>query len=79
MGDLINLVEILREKERDKQQKEELEKAELRSQLQWILKQLHEKNIPYHEEDESIADEPQRESWIRQIMKRIEFLKEPNE
>ena len=79
MGDLINLVEILQEKEREKERAEELEKAELRYQLQWILKRLHEKNIPYREEDEVIEPEPQRESWIRQVMKRIEFLKEPNE
>ncbi len=56
MGDLINLVEILAEKEREKEVAEEQENQELREQLQWILDRIHEKNITYKAEDEYLED-----------------------
>ena len=52
MGDIINLVEILEEQERQKKLQEEMEKEELRAQLRWVLQQIHEKNITYEEEIE---------------------------
>ena len=52
MGDIINLVEILEEKERQKELQEEMEKAELREQLRWVLDQIHLKNITYDKDDE---------------------------
>jgi hypothetical protein len=52
MGDIINLVEILEEKERQKKLQDESENEELRAQLRWVLQQIHEKNITYEEEIE---------------------------
>ena len=52
MGEIINLVEILEQKEKQKKLQEEMEKEELRANLQWVLDKLHEKNIPYESEDE---------------------------
>jgi len=69
MGDLINLVKILAEKERQKQVAEEQENQELREQLQWILDRIHEKNITYREEDEH--EEPQlRGGWFSRLFNR---------
>jgi hypothetical protein len=53
---IINLVEILEEKERQEELQEEMEKAELRDQLRWVLQKLHEKNITYEAEDEQEMD-----------------------
>ena len=52
MGDNINLVEILEEKERQKKLQDESENEELRAHLRWVLQQIHEKNITYEEEIE---------------------------
>jgi hypothetical protein len=49
---IINLVEILEEKERQKELQEEAVKAELREQLRWVLDQIHQKNITYDKDDE---------------------------
>lgn len=69
MGDLINLVEILAAKERQKEVAEEQENQELRDQLQWILNKIHEKNITYREEDE--YDETElRGGWFSRLFNR---------
>ena len=69
MGDLVNLVAILAEKERQKEAAEAQEKAELREQLQWILNKMHEKSIPYKAEDE--YDEPTlRGGWFSRLFNR---------
>ena len=52
MDDIIKVVELVEEKERQKEIQEEMEKAELREQLRWVLQKLHEKNITYKAEDE---------------------------
>ena len=52
MGDIINLVEILEERERQKKLQDEHEDEELRAQLRWVLDQIHHKNITYEIEDE---------------------------
>ena len=49
MGELINLVEILEEQEKEKKLQEEAVKAELREQLRRVLDKIHEKNITYEE------------------------------
>ena len=51
MGDIINLVEILEEKERQKKLQDEQEDEELRAHLRWVLDQIHHKNITYEIED----------------------------
>jgi hypothetical protein len=57
MGDIINLVEILEEQERQKKLQEEMEKEELRAQLRWVLDKIHEKNITYDKDDEAPQDD----------------------
>ena len=57
MGDIINLVEILEEQEKQKKLQEEYEKEELRAHLRWVLDKIHEKNITYHQEDEYEDDD----------------------
>ena len=79
MDDIINLVEILEEKERQKKQQEEYEKEELRAQLRWVLQKLHEKNITYKAEDEDDEDEVgidaykpvHRGNWFRRFLDRF--------
>ncbi len=51
-NNIINLVEFLKEQEKQKQAQEEYEKEELRAKLRWVLDKIHEKNITYHQEDE---------------------------
>jgi len=57
MGDIINLVEILEEQERQKKLQEEMEKEELRAQLRWVLDKIHEKNITYDKDNEVDEDD----------------------
>jgi uncharacterized membrane protein YheB (UPF0754 family) len=78
MGDIINLVEILEEQEKKKKLQEEMENAELREQLRWVLQKLHEKNITYKEEDEHDFDfdayEPiHRGNWFRRFLDRFRY------
>ena len=75
-NNIINLVEILEENEKQKEIQEEMEKAELRNQLQWVLQKLHEKNIPYHADDEDEmgidAYKPvHRPNWFRRFLDRF--------
>ena len=51
-NNIINLVEILEEKERQKKLQDEYEDEELRAQLRWVLAQIHQKNITYDKDDE---------------------------
>jgi len=70
---IINLVEILEEQQRQKELQEEMEKEELRDQLRWVLQKLHEKNITYRAEDEYIEDEADphmRKGWFSRLFKR---------
>jgi hypothetical protein len=74
MGDIINLVEILEEKERQKTLQEKQEKADLREQLRWVLDQIHEKNITYQEEDEMGIDAYKpvpRRNWFQRFLDRF--------
>ena len=69
MGELINLVEILEEQEKEKKLQEEAVKAELREQLRRVLDKIHEKNITYEEEIED--DEPSLSGgWFSKLFRR---------
>ena len=52
MGEIINLVEILQERERQKKLQDEFEDEELRAHLRWVLDKIHQKNITYEKDDE---------------------------
>jgi hypothetical protein len=76
MGDIINLVEILEEQERQKKLQEEMEKEELRAQLRWVLDKIHQKNITYEKDDEDEmgidAYKPiHRGNWFRRFLDRF--------
>ncbi len=71
-NNIINLVEILEEQEKQKQLQEEYEKEELRAQLRWVLDKIHEKNITYHQEDEyeEKDDTPLSDGWFSRLFRR---------
>jgi len=77
-NNIINLVEILEEKERQKEREEEMEKAELRDQLQWVLQKLHEKNITYRAEDEEeigfdAYERVPKRNWFQRFLDRFRY------
>ena len=72
-NNIINLVEILEEQEKQKQLQEEYEKEELRAQLRWVLDKIHEKNITYDKDDEEeigidAYEAPARDNWFRRVL-----------
>jgi hypothetical protein len=76
MGDIINLVEILEERERQKKLQSEYEDEELRAQLRWVLDKIHQKNITYEKDDEDEmgidAYKPiHRGNWFRRFLDRF--------
>ena len=76
MGDIINLVEILEEKERQKKLQDESENEELRAHLRWVLQQIHEKNITYEEEIED-DDTSLSGGWFSKLFGRKKDDPEP--
>jgi hypothetical protein len=73
-NNIINLVEILEEKERQKELQEEAVKAELRDQLRWVLDQIHEKNITYTAEEEDVGESytpVHRRNWLQRFLDRF--------
>jgi hypothetical protein len=71
MGDIINLVEILEEKERQKKLQEDYEDEELRAQLRWVLAKIHQKNITYDKEAEYDDNESSLSGgWFSKLFRR---------
>ena len=78
MGDIINLVEILEEKERQKKLQAEYEDEELRAQLRWVLDKIHQKNITYDKEDEyDDVDSGLSGGWFSKLFRRKKDDPEP--
>ena len=69
MGDIINLVEILEEQEKQKKLQEEYEKQELRAHLRWVLDKIHDKNITYRQEDEYDDDTTLSGGWFSKLFR----------
>ena len=75
---IINLVEILEEKERQKELQEETEKEELRAQLRWVLDKIHEKNITYDKDDEEefgfdAYERATPRNWFQRFLDRFRY------
>jgi len=75
MAEIIDLVEIHKEKERQKELQEEYEVEHLRAQLRWVLDKIHQKNITYQNEEQE--EEEQEEdpttlsgAWFRKLFRR---------
>jgi hypothetical protein len=77
MGDIINLVEILEEQEKQKKLQEEYEKEELRAHLRWVLDKIHEKNITYDKADEFEDDTSLSGGWFSKLFRRKKDDPEP--
>ena len=75
-NNIINLVEILEEKERQKKRQADYEDEELRAQLRWILQKIHEKNITYEEEIED-DDSSLSGGWFSKLFGRKKDDPEP--
>ena len=73
---IINLVEILEEKERQKKLQDEYEDEELRAHLRWVLQKIHEKNITYEEEIED-DDTSLSGGWFNKLFGRKKDDPEP--
>ena len=77
-NNIINLEEILEEKERQKQVQEEYEKEELRAQLRWVLDKIHEKNITYDKDDEEeigfdAYERVATRNWFQRFLDRFRY------
>ena len=66
-NNIVDLNEILREKERQKELERQMHVASLRAQLRWVLNELHKEGATYTEEaeDQEIEYKP---SWLRRLI-----------
>ena len=80
MAEIIDLVEIHKEKERQKELQEEYEVEHLRAQLRWVLDKIHQKNITYQNEEQEEEEQEEEEleedpttlsgAWFRKLFRR---------
>jgi len=68
MGDIIDFLEILKEKEIQDEVQDEYEREALRAQLRWVLQRLHEKNA---ENPDPILEIEQPDGWLRRTWRRL--------
>ena len=77
-NNIINLVEILEEKERQKKLQDEYEDEELLAQLRWVLDKIHQKNITYDKDDEEeigfdAYERVTRRNWFQRFLDRFRY------